>query len=196
MFCVIILTLYFGSIARAMGQTATVGITPSATTNVYPGDEVTVNVTVTNMPSPGIYSYELKLYYNNTLLEVKNAEIPPDHMLKPTLKPGNIFIVDSGTDNQTEGYVMFAVTLLTDEPGKTGNGTLTTITFEGLARGTATLEIRDIILVDPNAVKIPETDYNLQTGSITIIPEFTVAVLITAFLITSIAMVALRKKLK
>ena len=126
-----------------------------------------MNITVTNMGSPGIYSFEFKIYYNNTLLNATSAQIPEDQLLKPS-KPGNIFIVDPGTINQDQGFVSFAATLLGDESGKAGSGTLATVTFKSLARGNGTLEIRDLTLVDPNATPIPQSEYTVENGLVAV----------------------------
>jgi hypothetical protein len=150
----------------AFGQGAKVGVSPPEVTTRL-GREMTVNVTVTDVGEPGIYSYEFKLYYNQTLLTPTSASIPEDHFLKPS-KPANIFIVDPGTINQDQGFVSFAVTLLGDEPGKTGSGTLGTIVLKSNARGNTTLEIRDLVLVDPSATPIPTTEYTVENGTVII----------------------------
>jgi len=104
------------------------------------------------------------------MLEAVSAEIPEDHWLKPELKPSNIFIVDSGTINQTAGWVSFAVTLLGDEPGKTGNGTIANIKFKITTAPptgqnlSCTLELSDVLLVDPSALPIPPDAYQVVNG--------------------------------
>ncbi len=131
------------------------------------GKETTVNVMITNMGDPGIYSFEYKLYYDNTLLTAQSAQLPEDHLLKPST-PTNIFVVDPGTVNQDEGFVSFAVTLLGAETGKTGSGSIGTIVFKSTARGNATLELEDVVLVDPDATQIPATEYTVEDGLVTI----------------------------
>ena len=135
------------------------------------GTNFTVSIKAADWASPGIFSYELKLSYNNTLLEAVAAEIPADHWLKPS-KPTNIFLVDPGTLNQTLSYVSFAVTLLGVEEGKTGGGTIATVTFKITKAPTAgnfscTLELRkqDIIMVDANTVEVPQDQYDIVNGN-------------------------------
>lgn len=189
----IIVTLFIASFAsKAFAQTPTVGIVTSED-SIALGEEVTVNVTVTDMPAPGLYSYELKLRYNNTLLNATAASIPTDHMLKPSLSPSNIFIVIPGEINQTGGIVSFAVTMLGTEPGKLGSGRLVTVTFEGLAMGNSTFELYDVILVDGDTNPVETT---LTPGTLEIVPEFATIAMMAIFTAMSGVAVALRKKLK
>jgi hypothetical protein len=140
----------------------------TSTTSV--GTNFTVSIKAANWTTPDVFSYQLTLYYNNTLLEAVDAKIPDDHWLKPA-KPANIFVVDGGTINQTLGFVSFAVTLLSDEQGKVGAGTISTITFSIIqappAGGNVScpLEIKDIILVDSATNEIPSDQYNITNGN-------------------------------
>jgi hypothetical protein len=193
----IILTLLitsFASKALAIATIGSVNVVPSATT-VGLGQTVTVNVTVTNATAPGIYSYQLTLTYNNTLLNATTATIPSDQMLKPSV-PANVFILDPGTINQTAGTVTFVLTLLGTELGKTGNGTLVTVTFTGLLQGNSTIDLpqADLILVDADTNTI--TGYGINPTTLQVVPEFMIAVMIAAMVISSAAMVVLKKKHK
>jgi hypothetical protein len=193
--CLVIVTLFLASLAsKTLAQTPAVNIVPSQNT-VQLDEEVTVNVTVTDMPAPGLYSYELKLHYNNTLLEATNASIPTDHFLKP-LVATNIFIVLPGNINQTEGFVEFAMTMLGEEPGKEGNGTLVTVTFKGLAVGTSDLELptADLILVDVNTN--PMSGYDNNPATVQIVPEFAIIALVAVFIAMSGAAAVAKKKLR
>ncbi len=109
--------------------------------SVRVGHTISINITVSNVPEPGLYAYEIKLLYNNSLLEPVSAGIPPDHLLEPTLSPDGVFTVDPGTINATEGFVSFAVTLVGPEPGKTGSGTLAKVDFVIIASGSSVLAI-------------------------------------------------------
>ncbi|MEM3731327.1 MAG: cohesin domain-containing protein [Candidatus Bathyarchaeia archaeon] len=131
------------------------------------GYEFTVSIMAADWPEPGVFSYELKLAYDKTMLEATKAEIPDGHWLTPSLKPGNIFIVDGGTINQEAGYVSFAATLLSPEPGKTGQGTIAKVTLKIIRAPelgkTLSCNIApvDVILVDPTATEIPKANYDI-----------------------------------
>lgn len=196
--CMVIVTLFVASFAsKASAQTFEVNVVPS-TDQIAIDEEVIVNVTVAGVTTPGIYSFELKLYYNNTLLNATHAEMPTGHFLTPSLSPGNIFPVDPGTIVADEGYVSFAATLLGTEPGKTGSGTLVTVTFKGLAMGDSSLWLpdADLILVDPDAVPIDPENYTNTPSTVEIVPEFALIALTVALMGMSAAAVVLKKKLK
>ena len=146
MLCVITLTLFIAPLIapNAFAQAWSIGISP-ATQNVGIGETVTANITIADVGAPGLYSYQFEVYYDNTLLNGTDVVLPPNHFLKP-VTPSLIFSLGP-TINQTTGIVSFVVTLMGDEVGKTGSGTLATMTFTGLAVGTANLTIQNLILV-------------------------------------------------
>ena len=196
-FCIVVLTLLISfSTLKAFAQTFDISVVPSVAT-VNLGEQVTFNVTATGVPSPGLWSYQMKIRYNNTLLNATAAEIPSDHMLKPS-SPSGIFIVKAGDINQTAGTIDFALTLLGDEPGRTGDGTLVTATFQGLALGSSTISVTDMILVDGSVEpsEIPSGSYTIDTGTANVIPEFSTVALLAVFAIMSAAAVVLKKKLR
>jgi hypothetical protein len=196
--CMIIVTLFVASFAsKASAQTFEVNVVPSKE-QIAIDEEVTVNVTVTGVTSPGIYSYELKLYYNTTLLNATGAELPSGHFLTPSLSPDNIYVVERGKIHYDEGYVGFAATLTGDEPGKTGSGTLGTVTFKGLVMGNSSLWIpaADLIFVDPEAAEIDSANYTNTPSAVEIVPEFALIALMVALMGMSAAAVVLKKKFK
>ena len=128
-----------------------------------------INISVADVPEPGLWAYEFKVYYNKSLLEPLSAEIPAGHFLEPVLSPDNLFLVDSGTINQTEGTVSFAATLVNPELGKTGSGALANITFVVVAPGNCTLRIGGYItdepkFVDGNGDPIPSCQISIVDG--------------------------------
>jgi len=134
-----------------------------------------INITISNVSAPGLWAYEFKLYYNNSLLEPLSVKIPDDHFLKPTLSPDGIFIIDPGTINQTEGTVSFIATLLGSEPGKTGSGTLANITFVIITSGKSTLRIGGYTSSEPkfadgNGNPIPSCEYSIIDGYVEGLP--------------------------
>lgn len=117
-----------------------------------------------------IQGYELKLYYNRTMLEGVNIELPKDHFLTPKIYPEKIFIVECKFHDE-EGYGYVALTQLSPESGNKGNGTVITATFKALLRGNATIEIGDVHLVTPTSVMIWPNDYVVVNGSVTVVPS-------------------------
>jgi hypothetical protein len=193
--CVIILTLFFAPliVPNAFAQTFSVYVNPPTQT-VGIGEQVTANVSIADISAPGLYSFQLDIHYDNTLLNATGAAIPTENFLKPTT-PGNIFIIGP-TVNQTLGVISFAATLLGNEAGKTGSGLLGTMTFTGLAVGNATLEIQNMILVDGDGLRIADSSFTSADGLIAVIPEFALIALMAIFAVMSAAAVKMKKKLK
>jgi hypothetical protein len=92
----------------------------------------------------------------------------------------NIFPVDSGTIDNTAGFVTWAVTLLGTEAGKVGGGVIATVTFKisaappaggsltsAIALGTQKGSNPDTILVDPTASPIPGDTYDIVPATFT-----------------------------
>jgi len=128
-----------------------------------------INISVADVPDPGLWAYEFKVYYNKSLLEPLSVEIPAGHFLEPVLSPDNLFLVDSGTINRTEGTVSFAATLVNPEPGKTGNGALANIAFVVVAPGNCILTIGGYLtdqpkFVDGNGDPIPSCQISKAEG--------------------------------
>jgi hypothetical protein len=140
------------------------------------GATFTVSIKSADFAAPGVFSYQIKLLFDNTMLQATAAGLPTGHWLTPA-SSANIFVVDPGTINNTLGFVSFGVTLLGNEAGKTGGGTIATVTFSITASpsagGSLTSSINlgtggvDTLLVDPNAVEIPASTYDLVPATFT-----------------------------
>jgi hypothetical protein len=48
---------------------------------------ISVNVSISDVGEPGLYAYELKLYYDNTILEAIASELPEGHFLTQKTQP-------------------------------------------------------------------------------------------------------------
>jgi hypothetical protein len=132
------------------------------------GQSFSVDINISSVQSPGVYSYQLCLYYDNTVLKALSAQIPSNNFLTP-LNPSNVFHIGP-TINQSAGCVTCCATLLGEEPGKTGSGVLVTVQFMGLAAGISLLELResDFILVDSSGNEILSNQYELGSGTVSV----------------------------
>ncbi len=132
-----------------------------------------ISIRTANWVDPGVYSYEFKVRFDTTMLEATAASVPAGHWLTPSLSPGNLFVVDPGTIDNTAGLVSFAATMLGAEPGKTGGGILSTITLKIISTPPAggslssLIELRDVVLVDPEATSIPAANYDVLHATFT-----------------------------
>lgn len=191
---IVSLMCFYLIVPMTLAQTASLDVDPPTAT-IDIDQELTVSITVSDMPEPGLFSYQLELHFDPDYLNATSAEIPDGHFLTPTSGvPPGIFVVQPGVINNTGGTVSFAVTLLAPEEGKTGSGVLGTVTFSGKAEGVASLTLEEVVLADPNAQPIPEEDYDLNDGEVTVIPEFSAVTMILLMLVFTGVILLLRKK--
>ena len=181
-------------VPMALAQNASLNVEPpSATIDI--DDELTVNITISDMPAPGLLGYQLVLHFDTDYLNATSAEIPDGHFLTPTSGvPPGLFVVQPGTINNTAGTVSFAATLLAPEEGKTGSGVIGTVTFRGKAEGIALLTLEGVVLADPDAKQIPEETYDINDGEITVIPEFSAVAMMLLLLAATGVVLFLKKK--
>jgi len=136
------------------------------------GTQFTVSIKTADWVSPAVFSYQLKVFFNTTMLNVTTAEMPVGHWLTPS-NPTKIFVVDAGFVDYEAGSVSFAATLLSPELPKTGGGTLGTITFKIIAipesgqnfSSLIELKDRDTKMVDSSADEIPKASYDKISGN-------------------------------
>lgn len=110
----------------------------------------TIDINVRNVVN--LYSWELKLYYNNEILNATSViEGPFLNSSGPTS-----FQIKEFNDNfnATHGLVWVACALLAPHP-VSGNGTLATVRFHVEALGESVLGLSDTILSDPWGMSIP-----------------------------------------
>jgi hypothetical protein len=126
------------------GLPATIYVDPETTTMV--GANFAINVYIANVTN--LYSYEFKLYYNTTILNLVSVVLPPGHFLEPVGPIGIAKLEGVDDYNATHGYVWAAVTRLHSQAPRNGGGVLATITFKAAAEGKSFLKIQDTVLGD------------------------------------------------
>lgn len=151
----VIIGVNFGERLSEKGfEGTTVYVDPQITTAMV-GETFTVNVKIFNVTN--LYGYELKLYYDTTLLDGLNVTLPPTHFLRPS-DPTKIFVgwleIDDAY-NATHGRVRVLAALLNPEPSKSGSGTLVAITLKATALGSSILDLTDTKLVDTKPELMP-----------------------------------------
>jgi len=146
-------------------STAVIGVDPQYLA-VPTGTIFTVNINISNVEAPGLYGYDLKLYFNSALLNCTEAVLPADHFLA-----GGLEIIRE--INNTVGYVHLVVMLTGIVPGKTGSGILAKVTFSGIGIGTSSLEIKEVTLLDTHGNEIM---YKADNGAVKVIKASVVGV--------------------
>jgi len=102
--------------------------------SVAVSDVFTVNVTVTNVTD--LYSWEIKLFFDPTILNCTSAWYPDDNVFAGK----EIVLLEPVIDN-IEGSVLYGCSLLGEEQETfNGNGTLCQIQFRAISRGDSSLE--------------------------------------------------------
>jgi hypothetical protein len=150
-----------------------------STTTTSIGDEFNITIVAADWPDPGVYSFELKLYYNATMLEpvAEGTGIDPSFWITTFIAAyGMDLSVDPPQpyeDGEGNPFLWFSATLL-GAGGKLGGGILAKASFEIIAEPlegetlSSDLELTDVIIVDPSTTPpsaYPEDYYELIGGT-------------------------------
>jgi hypothetical protein len=177
--------------ASARGDPAStlVFVDPSSQTVDAVGESFIVNVSITGVSN--LYGYELKLYYNSTI--VNGTSVIEGSFLKDG---GSTFWnVVNFTDhyNSTEGVLYFFDLLTMNVSGVNGGGVLASVTFKSVGLGDCVVHLEGVKLSDPDSSEISHANLD---GTVTIIPEFTPIVVFSALIIVSLFGVLIGKRVR
>jgi hypothetical protein len=152
-----------GEMQMLLGDSTSISLYPSQIT-VCKGETFSVNITVNNVTD--MYGWELKLYWNNTILTCTKAEVyVPAVWGEDNTKAGAGI---QNTFNTTYGRYWKAVSALSPAPAFNGSMTIATLTFEAKATGTSVLDFQETKLSDNQASAI---SHSATDGSVTILPR-------------------------
>jgi len=127
--------LNLSAIPRGLGlETQLKVLAPTAPINVPTKFGVDINVTAVT----DLCGWQIKLYYNPTVLRWINATLPPGHVFdgKDPFPFGPINETDPGTDDT---YILYCVSIPGGKESFNGNGILCRIYFEAQTAGTSLL---------------------------------------------------------
>jgi len=134
----ILFTIFFSmiinlsTIPTGLGQGTTQLKVVAPTTDIQVLTEFNVDVTIVDVAD--LFAWQIKLYYNPTVLLWLDATYPPGHVFDGK----DFYSVPPVNDTDTDGVsIIMTATLLGAEPGFSGSGTLCRISFK--ARAAATL---------------------------------------------------------
>ncbi|MCK4482993.1 hypothetical protein KAU55_07170, partial [Candidatus Bathyarchaeota archaeon] len=141
----------FGGPAPPPIPTATIYVEPPKTIDpaLIPCNNFEANVTITN--ATDVYSFEFKLSYDPTILNIVNATL--GDFFPPTVVP-------QVTINNTAGYLNFSAALSPPDLPVSGNGSLATITFHVEGLGGSDLILYDVGVYDESSDPLPFTTEN------------------------------------
>jgi hypothetical protein len=162
-------------------------VDPSQTIVPEVGQSFSVNVSVVGANRLAGWSFEL--YYSNAILN--GTEVVEGGFLK---SGGNTFMIINFTDNYNDTHGrMSASCVLTgvEVKGVDGNGVLATVKFKTrINGGPSTLKLSNTKLSDPNASPIT---HETVDGIITVVPEFSLVVVVIFLVIASLSAVRLAR---
>lgn len=184
---ILFLAIPFRAAITADAESTRVFLDPDGQTVGAVGDHFIVNVSIGDVSN--LYGYELKIYYNSTLMN--GTSVTEGSFLKgggPTFwDPVNF------TDhyNSTEGVLYIADLLTTNVSGVSGGGVLATIEFKSVALGDCVLHLEDVKLSDPTSSQISNVN---SDGAVTVVPELTSLAVFLTLIIASLFGVLLGKR--
>ena len=176
---VLLLTIPFHAVIMADAESTGVFLDPPSQTVGAVGDHFTVNVSISDVSN--LYGYELKIYYNSTLLN--GTRVTEGSFLR---SGGSTFwdpVNFTDHYNLTEGVLYIADLLTANVPGMSGGGVLATIEFKSIALGSCVLHLEDVKLSDPTPSQISHVD---SDGAVTVVPELAPVALFLALIIASL----------
>jgi len=157
-----LVALVFGVSAPVWAANPVVALSP-ATSTIAVGATTAVSVTVASVEN--LYGIEVHITFDPAVLEVVDANASTDGVQIANgtfLSPD--FIAQNKADN-TAGKVDYAISQMHPQTGKTGSGTIATITFKAKASGSSNVTITSVLLSDPVGTAIPAT---YTSGSVTV----------------------------
>jgi hypothetical protein len=180
------------TLAHANVRETLVHVSPETYTVPSIGSAFSVNISVQSVTN--LKGWEFKLYYPNSLLNGTTVREGP------FLQQGGVstyFLVAEFRDdfNETQGVAYVSCLRLGDPDafGVDGDGVLATVNFTSISNGgPESLHLVDVKLSDPNATKIPFVKVD---GEVTVIPEYSMALILPLLAIITLAAVFLRRKI-
>ncbi|HNB51511.1 MAG TPA: cohesin domain-containing protein, partial [Anaerolineales bacterium] len=153
----------FQTIKAANESGSTLLAVNPATTNINPGETVTVTIDLAQAGSA--FGIELEMTYDPAILQIVDADSGSSGtQITPGTCPAPDFIIQNTAYNLT-GTVDYAVTQLS-LPGCAG-GAVAQIAFQGLAPGNSAICFASSLIADSNGITITHTT---QSGQINVGP--------------------------
>jgi len=196
-----IVSLSMASMRTATAQQTWIRVKPGPEVTLGPdpypvGTEFVVNITLYDVTN--LYGWEVKLYWDNSLLNCTDEEYPIYPENANWEDPNNIKL-GPGIDqdfNATHGmwYHGFSALPVSEPYPVPFNGTtnLVTLTFKVMDLGVAKLDLQATKLSDPDATPITHND---EDSTVTIVPEFPASVILSLFFIGTLVAIVLGRKI-
>lgn len=201
---VIMLILAVMSIAKvnAVPDGATLTIDPPTLVvgPPVPTETFTVNVTVTDVTD--LFAWQVIILWNNSTLNLTSASLPPYHVFSYATMGLEYLPFGPQTDlENAEGRaVLYGATLMGETETFNGTGVLCQLEFVGVAEGESALHIQVEEDPSPPAAfsKLEDSEgssieFATSDGSITVIPEFPVSLIVPLLIIVTTTAILFKK---
>lgn len=170
-------------------EPATVNITPSTLT-VDKDTQFNVTVTITN--ATDVFGWQIVVLFNASIVQCVNAYVPADNIF------GSSYIAPSPQINNVAGSVVYGANAAPGTPNFNGSGTLCIIVFNATSLGDTQLSFDAdtthtwySYIYNDNIEELPAI---FEPATVTVIPEFSAALLIVAFASLTFIVAVFKKK--
>jgi len=176
-----------------------VSVLPATVDIAAVGQTQTVDINITGVTA--MYGYEIKMWYNNTIVNTTAASVvrPTGHFLEP-IDDSKQFVAKwevNNTFNATHGRAWLSFAIFSPEDSRNGSGILFRVTFTGVGVGSTPIVLSNYPeggLLGP--VKISDKDgepitHTVNNGTINVITE--IMMLLPIFAVSSLVAVSLAK---
>jgi hypothetical protein len=180
--------------SRAYASTPTTNSIDLPVQTHFVGDVFEVNVTISD--APGLFVWQVKVFYNTSILNCTAATYPTGHVFD-----GHTFIPVTPVIDNVEGYALHGASLVGEDFVDVIFATpLCSLQFEALALGDSFLNFSrpygaDTFAQNGTFDDIPFTELEIIDGNITVeIPEFNVSALTLLFLFSTLIILVVSRK--
>jgi len=165
LFFILVSAVFASSFPIAVGAPGTVVKVDPATKTVEQGVTFSIDVLVVDVVD--LYTWQIKLQFDPTVLQCEGATYPSDHVFA-----GAQFVSVTPVINNSIGFVLYGCSLMGAAPTYNGSGKLCRIDFRGIKSGTSSLQFlgapdKDTFLLNFDMETIPIT---VEGGSVTVQP--------------------------
>jgi hypothetical protein len=165
LFFILISAVFIGSFPIVVGDPGTVVKVDPATKTVEQGVTFSIDVLVVDVVD--LYTWQIKLQFDPTVLQCEGATYPSDHVFA-----GQPIVPVTPVIDNIGGTVLYGCTLMGGATTFTGSGKLCRIDFRGIKSGTSSLQFlgaptADTYLLNYDMDTIPIT---VEDGSVTVQP--------------------------
>jgi len=163
--------------------------TPFEVPETQIGETIQLNITIANVAN--LWGWKVRLNWNPQVLNITQVEEGP--FLKSIGETMFVWPYTSPTIN--EGYIPEITCGLLQATGANGSGVLATLTFKVLTSDASTISVNETQLLEPESPH-QEILHTIVNSEVTIIPEFTIAIILPLFMVVTLFLIRTSRRVK